>query len=242
MKKRRSGKAAVRRAAEDVIMVCLAGIILLSGWKVFSILKSYDENRDVYSNISDQARDEDPGIDFDALRKINPDVIGWIRYEGTPIDYPIVQGADNERYLTTMFDGTYGVFGTLFADAAAADPFRQFNTVVYGHHMRDGSMFGSLKKLKDQSYCEDHPSMELVTPDGSYRLDIWAFLNQPADSAVYTSNIDDAEDRREYIEMIKSAAEYTCGADADVNDRLVILSTCAYEYQNARYIVVCKIA
>lgn len=232
----------IRRAAETVIMVCLALIVLVSGWKVFTLMHEYRANQRVYDDISGQAQKDGftGDIDFAALRKINPDVIGWLYYEDSMINYPVVQGEDNDKYLHTMFDGNYGDFGTLFADAEAEDPFRQFNTVVYGHHMKNGSMFAGLKKLKDQSYCLEHPQLELITPEGKFHLQIWAFLNQPSDSGIYRTNISDKEEREEYISMVEEYADYMMGLDVKPEDRLVVLSTCAYEYRNARYMVVCK--
>lgn len=232
----------IRRAAENVIMLCLACIIVLSGFKIYSILRNYDKSQDAYDKISKEAQVEGftGDIDFDALRKINPDVIGWLYYEGTLIDYPVVKGRDNDKYLHTMFDGSYGEFGTLFADAITEDPFRQFNTIVYGHHMRNGSMFGDLRKLKDENYCFEHPRLELITPEGKFHLEIWAFLNQPANSRIYTTNIHNKEERLEYIDMVREISNYTMGIDVKPEDRLVVLSTCAYEYQDARYMVVAR--
>ena len=232
-----------RRIAADIIMAVLAVVILAAGFKVFTIVRDYRANRGVYDRVSEQARPADgpdDGIDFDALRAINPDIIGWLRYEGTPIDYPVVQGTDNDKYLKVMFDGTPGSFGTIFADCADTAPFRQFNTIVYGHHMKDGSMFAGLSKLKDQDWCAAHPYMELITTEGRYRLEVWAFLNQPSDSGIYANNISGSEEKAAYIALAGRLADYTTDVSVGPDDRLVLLSTCAYEYQDARYIVVCK--
>ena len=241
-KRAESKNMKVRRMATNVIMVCLALIVLVSGWKVYTIVKDYLAGRSAYDSISEQAQPEGwtGDVDFDALREINPDVIGWLYYEGTPVDYPVVQGTDNDKYLHTLFDGTWGFFGTLFADCITEAPFRQFNTIVYGHHMKDGSMLATLNKLKDQSWCEDHPRFELVTPEGKYHLEIWAFLNQPSDSEIYTTNFHDTEQQAAYLSMVQNLAQYTTGVSVSADDRLVILSTCAYEYDEARYIAVCK--
>lgn len=223
-------------------MICLALIILISGWKLFTIVREYNRGRDAYDAISEQALTQDgaPGVDFDALRRINPEVAGWIRYDAAHIDYPVVRGSDNDKYLYTMFDGRSGGCGTLFIDADISEPFRQFSTIIYGHHMRDGSMFGSLKKLRDPSFCEENPRMKLYTPDENYDLEIWAFLNQPADSDLYDLYMSTEEERAEYIEMVRGLASYTTDISVTPSDRLVILSTCAYEYKNARYVVICK--
>ena len=152
-----------KRTAFKIIMLCLIAVMLVSGWRVFTIVRGYLADRSAYDKISEQAGDAD-NIDFDALREINPDVIGWLRYEDTIIDYPIVQGENNEMYLSMLFDRTWGGCGTLFADCITEAPFRQFNTIVYGHHMKDGTMFACLKELRDPEYCKKNPKLELSTP------------------------------------------------------------------------------
>ena len=242
--KDRSTNMKVRRMAENVIMVCLALIMLVSGYKVYTIVRDYKENQAAYESIAEQARPGGGGftgdIDFAALSKINPDVIGWLYYKDMHIDYPVVKGSDNETYLSKLFDGRWGGCGTLFADCITEAPFEQFNTVVYGHHMRDGSMFAQLKKLKDPEFWKEHPQLELITPEGKYHLEIWAFLNQPSDSGIYETNINDEEKKAGYIALAEQMSDYTTDVEVTTADRLVVLSTCAYEYQDARYIVVCK--
>ena len=235
-------KSKVRRIALDIIMVCLAGIVVFSGYRVYKIMHDYKVNRDIYSRIAETAMPEgfNGEIDFDALRKINPDIVGWLYYESTNINYPIVQGKDNDYYLHISFDGTWTLGGTLFADAITEEPFTQFNTIVYGHHMQDHTMFGDIKELKDPEYCKEHPQFELITPEGKYHLKICAFVHQPSDSAIYTTNFHDEEGKQEYINLIKSLATYITTEEMTAEDRLVILSTCAYEYQEARYMVVGK--
>lgn len=241
--KKKYGKSRrIRNFAENVIMICLVGIMITCGFNIYKIMHNYNTNQKKYDKVTELAGTMDftGNVDFDELRKINPDIIGWIYYEDTKINYPIVQGKDNDKYLRTMFDGNYSNFGTLFADYKTKDPFNQFNTIVYGHHMRNGSMFGQLKKLKDESYYEKHKQFELITPEGKYHLQIVAFLNEPSDSDVYVNNVDGDSEKENYIEKIKSLSLYTTGVDFTADDRLVVLSTCAYEYDDARYIAVGK--
>ena len=230
----------IRRIASNIIMICLAGIMLVSGWRVFTILRGYQADRSVYDNISEKAGDAEDKIDFDALREINPDIIGWLYYKDTVIDYPVVQGENNEVYLSMLFDRTWGGCGTLFADSITEAPFRQFNTIVYGHHMKDGTMFACLKELRDPEYCAKNPKLELSTPEGKFDLEIWAFLNEPSDSNIYLTNIKTEEDKQKYLDLAKSLADYTTDVQVSTEDRLVMLSTCAYEFENARYIIACK--
>jgi len=234
----------LKKIATDIIIICLLGIAAFSGYKVYDILKNYHKDQSAYEKVTEVAdADEFTGdIDFDELREINSDVVAWIYCEDTKINYPIVTAPNNEKYLTTLFDGTYGGAGTLFADCSTTDAFHQFNTIVYGHHMKDGSMFNNLKKFKDAAFAEAHPQMEIILPDGKYHMQIYAFLNQPADSYVYTPNIADSE-AQEYLDWITARASYTVnGVSLGKDDRIVVLSTCAYEYDGARYIVVGKLA
>lgn len=235
-------KNRVKSIALNVIMICLAGIVAVSGWKVYTIIRDYNANRDVYKKIAELAMPKGftGEIDFNALRKVNPDIVGWLYYESTNINYPIVKGKDNDQYLHLSFDGTWTVGGTLFVDAITESPFEQFNTIVYGHHMFDHSMFGDIEKLKDTEYCKEHPQFELITPEGKYHLRVCAFLNQPADSEIYTTNFYDNAGKEQYIDLIKSLASYITTEEMTADSRLVILSTCAYEYQDARYMVVGK--
>ena len=221
-------------------MICLVGIMLVSGWKVYEIVKGYLADRAVYDKIAEQAGNMETGVDFNVLKEINPDVIGWLYYKDTVIDYPVVQGENNEMYLSMLFDRTWGGCGTLFADCITEDPFRQFNTIVYGHHMKDGTMFACLKELRDPEYCAKNPKLKLITPDGVFDLEIWAFLNEPADSNIYLTNIKSEEDKQMYLELAESLASYTTDVEVTTQDRLVMLSTCAYEFEDARYIIVCK--
>ena len=240
--KRKESK--VRRIALDVIMICLAGIVVLSGYKVYKIMHDYKVSRDTYEKIAELAMPKGftGEINFDALHKINKDVIGWIYYENTHINYPVLRCDNNDQYLRTALDGTWAIGGSIFVEAETLKPFEQFNTIVYGHHMQDGSMFADLEKLKEPEYASKHPQLELVTPEKKYHLRVCAFLNEPSDSDLYMANIndDDEEGKQKYLDEVVDTALYTTREKMSTDDRYVILSTCAYEYEDARYIVVCK--
>ena len=238
----KKSKKKVRRLASDIILVCLVAIFLVSGYNIYKIVKDYQKDQSAYSDVTRAAKAEEwtGDVDFDALKKINSEVIAWVYLKDSKINYPIVQTDNNEEYLHILFDGTYGGAGTLFADCMTEDAFSQFNTIVYGHHMRDGSMFNNLKKFKDSSYVDDHPQFEIILPDGKYHMLVWAFLNQPADSDLYTNNVD-ADEADKYLDWIEKHAEYVTDVKVDADDRIVALSTCAYEYDDARYVVVGKL-
>lgn len=113
-------------------------------------------------------------VDFEALARINPDVAAWLILEGTALSYPVVQVQDNEYYLDRLFDGSYNASGCLFLDSRCEARFASPNSIVYGHHMKDGSMFAALDGYKEQEFYEAHPSLLLLTPGGDYEAQVFS--------------------------------------------------------------------
>lgn len=239
----------IRNGALNVITVCLVGIILVSGYKIGKTLWDYQVAKSAYTNISEKTAKVDPKqftgvVDWKALKKVNPDVQGWLYQKGTVINYPVVQGTDNDTYLHTRFDKQWSGGGTLFVDYRMEKGFKGFNSIIYGHHMKDGSMFRSIRGYtKEEGYYDKHKTLELATPHGNYHLVVFsAFITKATDENTYKMTYDEAE-KQAYIDRAWEQSELSITRDSvDVtkDDRLVTLSTCAYDYEEARYIVMCK--
>ena len=239
----------IRNGALNVITVCLVGIILVSGYKIGKTMWDYQVAKSAYTNISEKTAKVDPKqftgvVDWKALKKVNPDVQGWLYQKGTVINYPVVQGTDNDTYLHTRFDKQWSGGGTLFVDCRMEKDFKGFNSIIYGHHMKDGSMFRSIRGYtKEDGYYDKHKTLELATPHGNYHLVVFsAFITKATDENTYKMTYDEAE-KQAYIDRAWERSELPITRDSvDVtkNDRLVTLSTCAYDYEEARYIVMCK--
>lgn len=239
----------IRNGALNVITVCLVGIILVSGYKIGKTMWDYQVAKSAYTNISEKTAKVDPKqftgvVDWKALKKVNPDVQGWLYQKGTVINYPVVQGTDNDTYLHTRFDKQWSGGGTLFVDYRMEKDFRGFNSIIYGHHMKDGSMFRSIRGYtKEEGYYDKHKTLELATPHGNYHLVVFsAFITKATDEDTYKMTYDEAE-KQAYIDRAWEQSELPITKDSvDVtkSDRLVTLSTCAYDYEEARYIVMCK--
>ena len=239
----------IRNGALNVITVCLIGIILVSGYKIGKTLWDYQVAKSAYTNISEKTAKVDPKqftgvVDWKALKKVNPDVQGWLYQKGTVINYPVVQGTDNDTYLHTRFDKQWSGGGTLFVDYRMEKGFKGFNSIIYGHHMKDGSMFRSIRGYtKEEGYYDKHKTLELATPHGNYHLVVFsAFITKATDENTYKMTYDEAE-KQAYIDRAWEQSELPITRDSvDVtkDDRLVTLSTCAYDYEEARYIVMCK--
>lgn len=239
----------IRNGALNVITVCLVGIILVSGYKIGKTMWDYQVAKSAYTNISEKTAKVDPKqftgvVDWKALKKVNPDVQGWLYQKGTVINYPVVQGTDNDTYLHTRFDKQWSGGGTLFVDYRMEKDFKGFNSIIYGHHMKDGSMFRSIRGYtKEEGYYDKHKTLELATPHGNYHLVVFsAFITKATDENTYKMTYDEAE-KQAYIDRAWEQSELSITRDSvDVtkSDRLVTLSTCAYDYEEARYIVMCK--
>lgn len=239
----------IRNGALNVITVCLIGIILVSGYKIGKTMWEYQVAKSAYTNISEKTAKVDPKqftgvVDWKALKKVNPDVQGWLYQKDTVINYPVVQGTDNDTYLHTRFDKQWSGGGTLFVDCRMEKDFKGFNSIIYGHHMKDGSMFRSIRGYtKEDGYYDKHKTLELATPHGNYHLVVFsAFITKATDEDTYKMTYDEAE-KQAYIDRAWERSELPVTKDSvDVtkNDRLVTLSTCAYDYEEARYIVMCK--
>ena len=176
-------------------------------------------------------------IDYDALTTINKDAVAWLYCPDTVIDYPVMQADDYSYYLNHLPDGTKNANGTLFIDYNNASDFSDPLTVIYGHHMKSGKMFGNLKGYKEQRYYEDHPYMYLYTQTGNYRIDlIYGCVigaSQWRERAfMYSENIDALLAYAEHNTTFQTDVTYAEG------DRFVALSTCSYEFDNARYVVI----
>ena len=222
---------------------------MVSGYKIGKTMWEYQVAKSAYTNISEKTAKVDPKqftgvVDWKALKKVNPDVQGWLYQKGTVINYPVVQGTDNDAYLHTRFDKQWSGGGTLFVDCRMEKDFKGFNSIIYGHHMKDGSMFRSIRGYtKEDGYYDKHKTLELATPHGNYHLVVFsAFITKATDEDTYKMTYDEAE-KQAYIDRTWERSELPITKDSvDVtkNDRLVTLSTCAYDYEEARYIVMCK--
>lgn len=185
-------------------------------------------------------------IIFDRYRPLfeqNNDLIGWIRVEDTGIDYPVMQTPSNpDYYLKHSFEKTWSDYGVPYADAACTVGVSN-NLIIYGHNMKNGTMFHDLVKYTDKGFYEDHPVIVFDTVDfpGQYQV-IAAFrYNTNKETFVYNEYTDmDEAEFAEYVENCRTRSIYDTGVTAEYGDQLITLSTCEYTYTNGRFVVVAK--
>jgi sortase B len=243
-------KPASRKVRTLVVLLLLVLLLGLGGYAAYQLLsarQAYAEGDRAYEQLQQQVTDEpapaedtpeevpDRGVDFAALQAVNPDAVAWLYGPGTPIDYPVMAAEDYDEYLRYLPDGTYNINGSLFLDPSCTEGFPQALTVIYGHHMKSGKMFGTLCDYKEQSYYDQHPCLYLYTPDQTYRIDLLYGAVVSVEEWLAQGYVQDAAGLLGYAAehtTFESTAEYT-GAE-----KLIVLSTCSYEFDGARYLVV----
>lgn len=175
-------------------------------------------------------------IDFDSLLAINGDIIGWLEMEALDITYPIVQGEDNEYYLHRTFRNQENFAGSIFLDYVNNPDFYNRNSIVYGHNMKNGSMFGTLKQYGEQETYDKSPYFWIYTPDKIYKYEIFACGVVGAYSDCYKTVFSGEEDFMNFINLAKSQSYIDTGVDVKYGDTVVTLSTCTGDSET-RFIV-----
>lgn len=177
-------------------------------------------------------------INHAELHWINNDYVCWLYAPVTQIDYPVVQCEDNKYYLKRLFNRKRNAAGTLFVDYRNLPDFQDPNTLIYGHHMRNDSMFGTLTEYERQSYYESHPYMLVLTPDAVYLAELFAGYTTTDKDHCYDIAISDAQDMLDFIARAKEKSDFESAVPAGAGDTLATFSTCAYAFEDARYIVI----
>lgn len=244
------GCGCMKKAIRIIVLVIAVCAMIFSGYKLWNIYKEYAagdklygeyENRYVIQAVGDLEVEEDSfNIDFDALLAENKDVVGWIYNEGTVINYPIVQAKDNDYYLRRMLDGSYNIAGSIFIDYRNSPDLTDFNTIIYGHNLKNGSMFGALKEYKYQDYYDKHSTMYIYTPQESYAIELIAGYKTDVYSDIYKIP-KTVEELQVLYEQIVGLSTFKSNTTFQEGDRLVTLSTCTDGDDISRYVLVGKI-
>ena len=251
-KKVKRKKTAVDYILTGVLILAI-GIFLFAAYNLIHIYLEYKKGTDEYNAIEkiavterDPSEDETEAgeelqppidVDFDALREINKDVIGWIYVEGLDISYPVVRGIDNDYYLHRTYEKTYNFAGTIFTDYENKDDFNDCNTLVYGHNMKNGSMFGTLKQFSEgEAYSKSH-YFWILTPKKNYKYEIFSAYVTAVNSDTYTLFKGPGKEFKEWEAKIKSNSAIDTGdISLGVKDKVVTLSTCTGN-TSTRYVV-----
>jgi len=232
-------------------LLCLAGVVFC-GWNFYQEMNPRVCAEQAYGQIRVMAFgasvDGDKDIrtvdtrtrkrpDFETLLQWNPDITGWIWLPESDIDYPVVQGGDNDYYLNHTADGVRSIIGSIFMDSQNRKEFQDDVTVLYGHHIRGGRMFSSLSGYKTQSYYEEHPVLYLYTPDKDYRVDLFAGEILDGQKGTFPIVFKHADARERWLKKLLDSSTFESPVVVGENERILALCTCSYEYNDARYVV-----
>ena len=224
-------------------------LFILSGFFMFMAMngsKEYKEGTDAYTSIqqiaiNDIESDRKSRIDFESLKEINSDVVGWLTLDDTVIDYPVVKGEDNDYYLHHLYTGEWNSLGTLFVDYRNDDLFNDQISVIYGHSMLNGSMFFILERYKKQSFYEDHKEFTFETPDQTYILEPIAGKVMDAKIPFLQLNFNEEEEYEDYIKEFIQTSTFKSDSSFSKKDKVVMMIKCSADYEDARYVLVCKV-
>ena len=202
---------------------------------VSSPARMTDRRPSTSSQEETELQGELPQVDFDILASINPDVIGWLYCPDTAISYPVPQGEDNNYYLTHLFDGTRNSAGSLFLDSRCQGLEGQ-NSVIYGHYMKNGTLFASLEKYQDQEYYREHPQWFLITPEGTLTIQLFSGYIAGEDNDAWQLTFTSQEEYSTWLESLQERSCFESDIIPETSDRVVTLSTCSYAFPNARFV------
>ncbi len=181
--------------------------------------------------------------DFDYLSSINDDVIGWIQIPGTAVNYPIVQGDDNDYYLTHLYTGETSSSGAIFLDSGTTLGLEDRNAIIFGHNMKNGSMFAALNSYSSSGYYSLYPYVVVTDLSGTrYIYDIFAVYtvdtaNEEESVSVYLHGFGADENFAAYLETVQGLSIYSTGISVTQDDYIITLSTCKNANSTVRTIV-----
>lgn len=218
------------------VLSYLVFVILLAN--LFLPSSVWASEYDSYRPKTEQSQDDG----FSKLQALNPDVLGWISIYGTRIDYPFLQSQDNKKYLDHNATGDYAITGSIFLDYRCNPDFRDFNTIIYGHHVGSGVMFGDIKKFADPTFFENHKYGSIYYDGKERGLEIFGILEVDAyDTNIYRSSVSGETDANAYYQYLMSKAKYKRNVQVTANDKIVLLSTCFVDVTNGRHILLAKV-
>lgn len=243
------------RIAVILLLIVLVGGFIFGATMVTKTVVTAEHEAQTFREIAELVDDDNDEVaedgtlrKYDALYKKNPDFFGWLKIEDTEIDYPVMyRPGDNETYLHTDFYGDYSESGMLFMDGSC--PSDGSTALIYGHHMRNGSMFGSLPKFCDEKFYEKHKIIWFDTRYEQRDYEIVSVLYSEAydieeEQHHYCyykhTDLSDEAEFNEYIAFVKANALYETGVTPKYGERILTLSTCNYHTEDGRLVVVAR--
>lgn len=224
-----------RIAVIILLLLCAYGVYGM--WDTNQLLSNAQA-----SNLQQYKPETDETLSFQELKKRNNEVIAWLTVYGTKIDYPVTQADNDQKYVNTNVMGKYSLAGSIFLSSENAADFSDFNSIIYGHHMDKEAMFGGLDKFSEKKYFDRHQYGNLYQDGKNYGIEFFAFIQGDAyDWQLYDPGIQEMTARESYLSYVLAQASQMRSVQVGIDDRIVLLSTCASEPTNGRHILIGKL-
>ena len=238
-----------RKKLIELLLMVMLVICDYSAYQVFKIYSDYNSSSSEYKKLEEeyvvaQSDESNPGnevfkVDHFGLKMLNSDYQGWLKSDGLDISLPVMRAQDNEYYLHRTFEGEYRFAGSLFIDyrfGSFYDPY----VIVYGHHMKDGTMFANISNYKTREYYEEYPTFSIYIENRKMTYEIFSFFETDTDSPVYEYYIKD-EDVAAQFKYLKENSYYETGTTYYNGDRIIVLSTCVYSEGEERWVLCARL-
>ena len=245
----------MKKIVKKVLFVIILFVFVFSAWKVTSYYYSSFKSESNVNKLEEMIKDDNAvgrklsfAEKYEQLLKKNDDMVAWIKIDDTKVNYPVMQTPDDEEfYLRRNFDKQYEFRGTLFINGEANLENRDDNIIIYGHNMDDNTMFGDLKKYRDQDFYFNHKyiSFENIYGNETYEIFVVFKTVDVLDHELFIDyyNLKNADNENHFIkqmDLYKNASLYETGVHPQYGDKLLTLSTCEYSHEHGRLVVVAK--
>nr|WP_317331070.1 class B sortase [uncultured Romboutsia sp.] len=218
---------------KSIINIVLILIIAICVYKIYDKSVEYKKADESYEQIRLEKDNENNNNLYNKYK----DYRGWIKVDNTNINYPIVQGKDNSFYLDKDINKNYLSSGSIFMNYLN-NGFNDENTVLFGHHMRNKTMFAQLKKYKEEEFFYGNNDIEIEVENGKVlKYKVFSAYVTDANYNYIKTNFDDRAQYKEFLNSIKNKSIYKSDIDVNENDKIITLSTCSYEFNDARMVV-----
>ncbi len=227
-------------AVQLILTVIFVAVFAYGAVNLFGIWQEYSASEKLYHDAQEEflqpvEEEKDKladakltfAVDFDSLLAVNEDIAGWIWMNDTVIHYPVLHSKkNNDEYLYTTYDGKQNSSGSIFMDYRNNGGYVDDNTVLYGHNMKNGSMFAVLSKMTGQSFYDTHKEFYILTPEGNRRYEIISVFQVDALSSLYNRQFETVEDKGDWLARVLQKSAILSPFTASVEDSFVMLSTC----------------
>ena len=222
-----------------LINLILTSILIFSSYNIYIKLAKYKKADNVYKDIRKISKSTEDNKD-DELSSINSDYRFWLKVDNTNIDYPVVQSEDNDYYLTHDFNKDYLASGSIFMDYR--NNFEEDkSTIVYGHHMRNKTMFGELANYKDENFFNGNNLINIEYKGKTYTYQVFSAYVADLTEDYLKVDFENDEDYQSYINYITNRSMHKSDLQVSKEDKIITLYTCSYEFKDARTIVHAKL-